>query len=84
MMDEMKYDPERNLWIPGRRKFFFMLGSAAIGSMLPGQGLDELTWPAPTGQIFEVVETWAWELTGPKPPVAYLWSRVLVERKDDG
>ncbi len=30
-----EYDLERALWCPGRRSFLFMLGAAAVGSMVP-------------------------------------------------
>ncbi len=38
------YDPERKLWVPGRRSFLFMFGSAMVGTALPA--LPETGWIA--------------------------------------
>jgi len=34
-MSGMEFDPERSLWVPGRRSFLFMMGSAAVGALIP-------------------------------------------------
>lgn len=34
-MSDHEYDPERALWVPNRRSFFFSLGAALIAPMLP-------------------------------------------------
>jgi len=40
--EDLEYDPERTLWVPGRRSFLFMLGSAIGGLMLPAVRDEEL------------------------------------------
>ena len=35
MTDQFEFDPERALWKPNRRSFFFGLGAALIAPMLP-------------------------------------------------
>lgn len=52
MSDSFELDPERALWKPGRRAFFFGLGAALLAPMLPdipGIGLvkDPLAPPSP-------------------------------------
>src|SRR5690242_3695316 len=37
-MDNFEYDPEKALWKPGRRAFFFLAGSAMLAPMLPEFG----------------------------------------------
>lgn len=32
-----EYDPERALWLPGRRRFFLLGLAAGVGAMLPGR-----------------------------------------------
>jgi hypothetical protein len=43
MMPEAEYDPERALWVPGRRRFMFLglgaLAAAALGQIAP------IEWP---------------------------------------
>ena len=34
-MNDFDYDPEKALWRPGRRSFLFLMGTAAVGVMLP-------------------------------------------------
>lgn len=34
-MIDFEYDPEKALWRPGRRAFIFLMGTAAVGAMLP-------------------------------------------------
>ena len=31
-----EYDPDRALWVPGRRSFLFLTGEALAGTVLPG------------------------------------------------
>lgn len=31
----MEYDPDRALWVPGRRSFLFLTGAALAGTILP-------------------------------------------------
>lgn len=45
MPDEDEFDPEHGLWRPGRRRFLFLFGAAAAGTVVAGK------WPAaPAGR----------------------------------
>jgi hypothetical protein len=41
MSAHMDYDPELSLWVPGRRRFLFLLGAAVVAPSLP----TPLVWP---------------------------------------
>lgn len=45
----MDYDPERELWIPGRRKFLFLGLSAALFPFLQEETFSEPWWVATLG-----------------------------------
>lgn len=42
LQESFDYDPERKVWVPGRRTFIFMLGGALAGTLLPGRGVEEV------------------------------------------
>lgn len=45
----MDYDPEKELWIPGRRKFLFLGLSAALFPFLQEETFSEPWWVATLG-----------------------------------
>ena len=62
---EAEYDPERALWVSGRRSFLFMFGAAAVGTLMPsvpplspGTLRYDILIGAEAAKVLAVTPTW--------------------------
>lgn len=61
-MTEAEYDPEKALWVPGRRRFLFLglgsLAAAALGKFLPDGEILSRALPDVLPKSFLLTPTW--------------------------